>query len=271
MVAEEWFVAAPALLSALAVAVWWFRHRRPARLADRVAEGLNPGAFGLSPPQVIEPRPEPEPEPEPGLEPEPEPEPEPGLESEPELEPEPEHPAHRLLRCGLPEQVVLAQLPLASLLELPGDPAYREWLDLGAPQLIDLVVCDAASRPILAVSLRGSASVDTRLARERRSRLAQVLEAQGIPLRIWDVDALPGIEAVRSLVAVRQMPSGAASGLRVVASQVTAYRLPDWPARPGHAMPSPAIKRVRALPDGRLEAAERPAFNPAVPEQTPAR
>ena len=166
---------------------------------------------------------------------------------------------------------MLAQLPLASLLELPGDPAYREWLDLGAPQLIDLVVCDAASRPILAVSLRGSASVDTRLARERRSRLAQVLEAQGIPLRIWDVDALPGIEAVRSLVAVRQMPTGAASGLRVVASQVTAHRLPDWPARPGHAMPSPAIKRVRALPDGRLEAAERPAFNPAVPEQTPAR
>lgn len=268
MVIDWSFVAAPAAVGFLAGATWWLRRMPPAPAAPAGATDagrVNPASDATSrsagatdagrvnPASDATSR----------------------SATSRDMAAAPETAAQRLLVTGLPEHIVLAGLPLAELLDLPGDVAYREWLDLGAPHVIDLLVCDSTARPILAVALRDRGPTDTDPPSERRARLAQVLEAEGIPLRVWDRDSLPGIDAVRSLVAVRQLPSGTTSGLRVAASRVHAFRLHDRssPADRPTAAHSPPEAELIGAGTGTgpgADPAMRPALSPAAPARTPA-
>ena len=105
-----------------------------------------------------------------------------------------------LLRTGLPEHVVFAQVPLASVLEpdarLAGfarDEHSRKLLDY----VLDFVIADKSLRPISAVVLRDGT---VRSAGAQSAQPAVWLRAAGMKYVELDSAALPRKEAIRALV-----------------------------------------------------------------------
>ena len=105
-----------------------------------------------------------------------------------------------LLRTGLPEHVVLAQVPLASVLEpdarLVGfarDEQSRKLLE----HVLDFVIADKSLRPLSAVMLHDGTA---RSAGARSAQPAVWLKAAGMKYVELDSAALPRKEAIRALV-----------------------------------------------------------------------
>jgi hypothetical protein len=111
----------------------------------------------------------------------------------------PERRAHDLLRRALPrDHIVLAQVPLARFVSVPTRHPHDEWLKRVGRLSIDLLVCDASSRPIAAVEVRSAD--ETERSRARHARLCGVLEAAGVPVHVWTADALPTPNEVRKQI-----------------------------------------------------------------------
>lgn len=105
-----------------------------------------------------------------------------------------------LLRTGLPEHVVFAQVPLASVLEpdarLVGF-AREEQSRRLLEYVLDFVIADKSLRPISAVVLRDGT---VRSAGAQSAQPAVWLEAAGMKYVELDSAALPRKEAIRAVV-----------------------------------------------------------------------
>ena len=114
----------------------------------------------------------------------------------------PERKAHDLLRKVLPRShVVLAQVPLARFISVPTTHPHTEWLRRVGRLSPDLLVCDRASRVVAAIDIVDADSATGR-SRERRERVARVLQAARIPVHAWHADNLPTAVEVRRLFKV---------------------------------------------------------------------
>ncbi len=104
------------------------------------------------------------------------------------------------LRNGLPEHIILAQVPLARFLKVPTRHSYAEWLRRVGVMCADLVVCDSASQVIAVVDVRAPEVQENDRARQRHARMDRVLKAAEIPLHVWREDALPNSITARNTI-----------------------------------------------------------------------
>ncbi len=111
-----------------------------------------------------------------------------------------ERKAYAALRAGLPEHIILAQVPLARFLKVPTRHSYSEWLRRVGVLCGDLVVCDSMSQVIAVVDVRAPESQENDRARQRHARMDRVLKAAEIPLHIWREDALPNATGARNAI-----------------------------------------------------------------------
>lgn len=127
-----------------------------------------------------------------------------------------ERKAYAALRGGLPEHIILAQVPLARFLKVPTRHSYSEWLRRVGVLCGDLVVCDSSSQVVAVVDIRAPESQENDRARQRHARMDRVLKAAEIPLHIWREDALPNATGARN--AILGMPVEAPAGAMATAS-----------------------------------------------------
>ncbi|MBC7995768.1 MAG: DUF2726 domain-containing protein [Rhizobacter sp.] len=123
----------------------------------------------------------------------------------------PERKAYASLRAGLPEHIILAQVPLARFLKVPTRHSYSEWLRRVGVMCADLVVCDSVSQVIAVVDIRAPEAQENERARQRHARMDRVLKAAEIPLHVWREDALPNAVGARN--AILGMPVDAPAGV----------------------------------------------------------
>lgn len=139
-----------------------------------------------------------------------------------------ERKAYAALRAGLPEHIILAQVPLARFLKVPTRHSYSEWLRRVGVLCGDLVVCDSVSQVVAVVDIRAPESQENDRTRQRHARMDRVLKAAEIPLHIWREDALPNATGARN--AILGISAEAASGPTAMA-QMGGSRAPTG-ARP---------------------------------------
>jgi len=116
-----------------------------------------------------------------------------------------ERKAYAALRAGLPDHIILAQVPLARFLKVPTRHSYSEWLRRVGVMCADLVVCDSVSQVIAVVDIRAPESQENDRAKQRHARMDRVLKAAEIPLHVWREDALPNAIGARN--AILKMPA----------------------------------------------------------------
>ena len=104
------------------------------------------------------------------------------------------------LRGGLPDHIILAQVPLARFVKVPTRHSYSEWLRRVGLLCADLVVCDASSQVIAVVDIRAPEAQEKERTSQRHNRMDRVLEAAGIPLHVWREDALPSATGARNAI-----------------------------------------------------------------------
>lgn len=154
-----------------------------------------------------------------------------------------EREAYDLLRRALPGFMVLAQVPLARFLHVPAKHAYGDWMRRVGQLNADIVVCDASSRVLAVVDLRGAR--ETERTHRRHERLGRVLKAAGIGVEVWREGELPGAAEVRDRFA--DLLSGKAPPAAVA--------LPLTPALP------PDIAAVLAAGDVAFDKAQEPVHS----------
>jgi len=142
----------------------------------------------------------------------------------------PERKAYAALRAGLPEHIILAQVPLARFLKVPTRHSYSEWLRRVGVMCGDLVVCDSVSQVIAVVDIRAPESQENERARQRHARMDRVLKAADIPLHVWREDALPNAVGARN--AILKMPVDAPAGAATPASSPLPGRAPVMAKEP---------------------------------------
>jgi hypothetical protein len=120
----------------------------------------------------------------------------------------PERLAYGALARGLPEYMILAQVPLSRFLNVPRRNSYADWLRRVGNQCADFVVCDMAAQVIAVVEVQGAQPGER--ARKRLARIARTLKAAKIPLQIWSEAAIPAAEVARALV-LPQPPAAAST------------------------------------------------------------
>jgi hypothetical protein len=111
-----------------------------------------------------------------------------------------ERKAYAALRAGLPEHMILAQVPLSRFMKVPTRNSYSEWLRRVGLMSVDLLVCDTGSQVVAAIEIRAGEGKENSKARSRHARLDRVLEAAGIPLHVWYDTAIPTPTAARNAV-----------------------------------------------------------------------
>lgn len=120
----------------------------------------------------------------------------------------PERKAHDLLRKALPRNhIVLAQVPLARFISVPTTHPHTEWLRRVGRLSPDLLVCDASSRVVAAIDIVDADGVTDR-SRNRRARIAKVLQAARVPMHVWQADQLPSVVEVRRLFMIATEAAG---------------------------------------------------------------
>ena len=132
----------------------------------------------------------------------------------------PERKAYAALRAGLPEHIILAQVPLARFLKVPTRHSYSEWLRRVGVLCGDLVVCDSVSQVIAIVDIRAPEAQENESTRQRHARMDRVLKAAEIPLHVWREDAIPNATGARNAVLgmpVEAPASSAAATMRPAA------------------------------------------------------
>jgi len=122
-----------------------------------------------------------------------------------------ERKAYIALRGGLPEHIILAQVPLARFVKVPTRHSYSEWLRRVGLLCADLVVCDTNSQVIAVVDIRAPEAQEKERTSQRHNRMDRVLEAAGIPLHVWREDALPSATGARNAILGKGAESAAAT------------------------------------------------------------
>jgi hypothetical protein len=111
-----------------------------------------------------------------------------------------ERKAYGTLRTALPDNIILAQVPLARFIKVPTRHSYAEWSRRVGAISADLLVCDMASQVIAVVEIRSPEGQESDRTRQRHERMDRVLEGAGIPLYVWRENALPSATVVRNLI-----------------------------------------------------------------------
>jgi len=144
-----------------------------------------------------------------------------------------ERKAYAALRGGLPDHIILAQVPLARFLKVPTRHSYSEWLRRVGVMCADLVVCDSVSQVIAVVDIRAPEAQENDRAKQRHARMDRVLKAAEIPLHVWREDALPNALGARSAIlkVPADMPLSAATA-PAAAMGTSSARLPVGAAIP---------------------------------------
>jgi len=109
--------------------------------------------------------------------------------------------AYASLSRGLPEYMILAQVPLSRFVNVPKRNSYADWLRRVGYQCVDFVVCDTAGQVIAVVDLQTDQFSER--AQKRLHRMTRTLEAAQIPMHLWRADRLPSPEEVRRTVLPR--------------------------------------------------------------------
>jgi cbb3-type cytochrome oxidase subunit 3 len=109
----------------------------------------------------------------------------------------PERQAYNILRKAVPGHLILAQVPLSRFISVPTRNPYGQWLQRVGRLTVDLAVCDFSSRVVAVVEVR--TGDETSRSRKRHERVAQVLQAAGLQVHVWNADSLPTIPAARQL------------------------------------------------------------------------
>lgn len=132
----------------------------------------------------------------------------------------PERKAYAALRAGLPEHIILAQVPLARFLKVPTRHSYSEWLRRVGVLCGDLVVCDSVSQVVAVVDIRVPEAQENESTRQRHARMDRVLKVAEIPLHVWREDAIPNAVGARNAILGMpvETPAATASTTRPVAT-----------------------------------------------------
>ena len=105
---------------------------------------------------------------------------------------------YRLLKAGLPDHEIFANVPLASLLDAPGKGYEREQqIRRLLPYQLDFMVCDKSMRIVAAVELEQAGSIAS--GGERRFK-EECFQASGIRLVQINPAAPPRRETIRGVV-----------------------------------------------------------------------
>jgi len=110
----------------------------------------------------------------------------------------PERLAYGALSRGLPEYMILAQVPLSRFLNVPRRNSYADWLRRVGNQCADFVICDMAAQVVAVVEIQGPQPGDR--ARKRLARITRTLKAAKIPMQIWSEAAIPAPDMARALI-----------------------------------------------------------------------
>jgi hypothetical protein len=130
------------------------------------------------------------------------------------------------LKAGLPDHIVLAQVPLSRFMKVPTRNSYAEWLRRVGLMSVDLVVCDASSHVIGVVDIRAADGRENERARQRHARMDKVLEAAGVPVHVWHEGSIPGASAAREAILGRSA-SQPAPAPELPPRKPTAQRRPE--------------------------------------------
>lgn len=99
----------------------------------------------------------------------------------------------------LPDQVVLAQVPLSGFLRVRKGRTWREWHNRISQKSVDFLVCERDFTIIAAVEL-DDASHDSARRSAADATKSRALAAARVPLVRWRVTALPTVETIRSVI-----------------------------------------------------------------------
>jgi hypothetical protein len=121
--------------------------------------------------------------------------------------------AFSTLKLALPGYMILAQVPVARFINVPKRNSYAEWMRRLGSQCVDFVVCDVTSQVVAVIDVRPAESQLSDRLRRRLDRLSRTLKTLGIPLHVWNEDALPTVEAARANILPSEpaVPAGIAS------------------------------------------------------------
>lgn len=109
-----------------------------------------------------------------------------------------ERKAYDTLVKALPDNIVLAQVPLSRFMRVPTRYSYGEWLSRVGQLSADLLVCDPTTEVRAVVEIRGSEESPRSI--QRHNRMVRVLKAAGIHVLVWPENQIPSpTEARHSL------------------------------------------------------------------------
>ena len=135
-----------------------------------------------------------------------------------------EREALELVRRALPERVVMAQVPLVRYLRVEDKRVEDDWLRSLSILSADILVCDASSRPLLAIDVH-PANMPAR-AMERHERMKRVLESVGVEVLVWQDGKLPDLERARTTLRALVQPQA-----RPDREPATGAVAPKWPSQ----------------------------------------
>ena len=105
---------------------------------------------------------------------------------------------YRLVQT-LPDQVVLAQVPMSSVLRVRKGRTWSEWHDRISRTSIDFLICDRDFSVMAAIKL-DDASHDSAVRSKADLTKGRALAAARVPLVRWRTTALPDAATIRSVI-----------------------------------------------------------------------
>ncbi len=106
---------------------------------------------------------------------------------------------HRLVRT-LPEQIVLAQVPLSRIVRVRKGHPWREWQNRISQKSVDYLICERDFSIVAAIELDDASHREPARARADAVK-NRALAAARIPLLRWRATDLPDAASIASLVA----------------------------------------------------------------------
>lgn len=107
----------------------------------------------------------------------------------------PERKAYESLVKALPDNIVLAQVPLSRFMRVPTRYSYGEWLSRVGQLSADLLICDTTTEVQAVVEIRGAEESPRSI--QRHNRMVRVLKAAGIQVLVWPENNIPTPTAAR--------------------------------------------------------------------------
>jgi len=137
------------------------------------------------------------------------------------------------LSRGLPEYMILAQVPLARFINVPRRNSYADWLRRIGNQCVDFVVCDMAAQVVAVIEVQVPQAGER--AQKRLTRIQRTLKAAKVPLLVWTENAIPAADVAREQILPKPPDPPAASAPPMAAAPAVAAapaRRPDVAAAP---------------------------------------